>query len=269
MVASPPLTEGERWARAELARLRDGRFAPPAIARFLLASQRRAGDVRRARPALGRQAWAWSATGAAGWLGLAAAGVEPFRRRLRAGLGWWAACAVMLDWHLGMLETEAGRPRALSAADALTLGRVWLVPVAWDAPRPAVVLAAAVSDMLDGTLARAVEPTRAGRDLEGLVDACFAVAALRGARRTGGLGARAARAEVARQGLGFAYGLWAYFARLGPPDQRWTKTARALTPVRAAGLVAAGLGWRRLADVLVLGGAGASAAVLLAEAWDR
>jgi hypothetical protein len=34
----------------------------------------------------------------------------------------------MLDWHLGMFETDDGRPRRLGPADALTLSRVSLVP---------------------------------------------------------------------------------------------------------------------------------------------
>ena len=54
--------------------------------------------------------------------------------------------------------------------------------------------AGAISDVLDGVLARRSGPTRAGRDLEGLVDACFGAAALRGAlRRTGDLAAWANR----------------------------------------------------------------------------
>lgn len=269
MAARAPLTEGERWACGELARLRATRFAPAAVGRFLVASQRRADEVRRTRPALARQARGWSGAGAAAWIGLGAAGVEPFRRRRAAGLAWWAACAVMLDWHLGMVETPDGAPRRLSGADAGTLSRAWLVPVVWDDPRPLAVVAGALSDAMDGVLARRGEPTRIGRELEGLVDACFAVAALAGARRRGRLGTAAVLAEAGRQLLGFAYALWAYFARLGAPDPRWTRTARALTPVRAAGLLAAGLDRRQLADALVLGGAGASAAVLVAEARAR
>jgi hypothetical protein len=103
-----------------------------------------------------------------------------------AGLAWWAACAAMLDWHLGMVEEEDGRPASLAAADACTLARAWLVPVAADAAHPAAVALAAATDVLDGRLARASRTTRAGRDLEGLVDLCFA------GRRCGARGARAA-----------------------------------------------------------------------------
>lgn len=260
--SAPPLTEGEEWVRAQLARLRARRFAPAAVAAFLTASQRRANAIRRARPDLARQEAAWLAAGTAAWLGLAAGGAEPFRRRLGSGLAWWAATGLMLDWHLGMLETAAGELRPLGAADALTLARAWLVPVAADTPSAAVCALAGLTDVLDGHAARAAAPTRAGRDLEGLVDACFAVAALGGARRRGWLGRWAAGAEAARQAAGFGYALAVYFGRAAPPDAAIARAARLTTPVRVAGLVAAGLGRRRAADLLVGGGAAASVALL-------
>jgi hypothetical protein len=262
--AARTLTEGERWAREQLAVLLAARFSPPAVGRFLLASQRRANDVRRTRPELGRQAWGWMAAGAGAWLGLAAGGAQPFRRRLRAGLGWWAACAVMLDWHLGMVETADGRPRRLGAADALTLSRAWLVPVALDAPTPLVCGIAGASDVLDGRFARAAEPTRIGRDLEGLVDACFGAAALRAGLREGRIGRAVVAAELARLGAGFGYALFLYFGRATAPDPRVTGAARVTTPVRVAGLIAAGLGRRRVAGALVGGGALWSVAALVA-----
>lgn len=262
--AARTLTEGERWAHEQLAALLAARFSPPAVGRFLVASQRRANDVRRARPELGRQAWGWMSAGAGAWLGLAAGGAQPFRRRLGAGLGWWAACAVMLDWHLGMVETADGRPRRLGAADALTLSRAWLVPVALDAPTPLVCGIAGASDVLDGRFARAAGPTRIGRDLEGLVDACFGAAALRAALREGRIGRAVVAAELARLGAGFGYALFLYFGRATAPDPRVTGAARVTTPVRVAGLIAAGLGRRRLAGALVGGGALGSVAALAA-----
>jgi len=266
LIRHPPLTEGERWAREELAELLRRRFTPPAIARFLLHSQRRAGEVRAAHPKLGRQAWTWMALGAASWAGLAVGGVEPFRRRARGGLAWWASCAVMLDWHLGMVETEDGRPRPLGVADALTLTRAWLVPVAADCPTSLVCAAAAATDVLDGHFARGGEPTRIGRDLEGLVDTCFAVAALRAARRRDWLGRGAVGAELARQSAGFAYALWVYFGRAAAPDPLITSAARVTTPLRVGGLIVAGRRRRRLADALIAGGALASLAAT-ARAW--
>ena len=253
--ADRPLTEGERWAREQLAVLLAARFSPAAVGRFLAASQRRANDVRRARPEVGRQAWGWMAAGGALWAGLAAGGAQPFRRRWRSGLAWWAACAVMLDWHLGMIETVDGRPRPLGLADAVTLGRAWLVPLALDSPSAALCGLAGATDVVDGWLARAAEPTRIGRDLEGLVDTCFAAAALRAGVRQGRIGRGVVAGELARLGAGFGYALYVYFGRAAAPDPRVTRAARATTPVRVAGLIAAGLGHRRLAGALVGGGA--------------
>jgi len=256
------LTDGERWAREQLEALLARRFSPAAVARFLAASWRRSAEVRRARPALARQARVWAATGAAAWFALAAAGAGPFRRRLPLGLAWWAATAVMLDWHLGMFETEDGRPRELGAGDALTLARAWLVPVALDGPSPLVCLAAAATDALDGPAARRAGPTRAGRDLEGLVDACFAAAALRGARRSGRLGRAPVAAELARVGGGVLYAAATWFARAQPPAPDLLHAARWATALRVAGLTAAGAGRRRLADAALLGGSALSLALL-------
>src|SRR5918995_3039209 len=193
-----PLTDGERWAREQLGALLARRFAPAACGRFLDESWRRSAVTRHQRPALARRARRWAAIGGVAWLALGAGGVEPFRRRTREGLAWWALTATMLDWHLGMVETPDGRPRNLGAGDALTLARAWLVPVALDAPTPLVCAVAAATDALDGPLARRAGATRAGRDLEALVDACFTAAALRGAQRRGWLPPAVAGAELLR-----------------------------------------------------------------------
>jgi hypothetical protein len=245
------LTEGERWAREELERLR---FTPAGVGRFLMASSRRSTEIRRARPELARRAWSWIGLG--GVLYLAA----PVR--LRPALAWWAGTAVMLDWHLGMFETEDGRPRNLGAADALTLARAWLVPVALDTPSPLVCLAAAATDALDGPAARRAGPTRAGRDLEGLVDACFTAAALRGARRRGWLGRAPVAGELARIGAGFGYAVGVWFGRAQPPPDELLHAARWSTALRVAGLATAGGGRRGLADALLLAGSGLSLGLL-------
>jgi len=265
----PTLTEGEVWARDELACLRRRRFTPPAIGGFLIASGRRSAAVRSARPGLARQSRGWMAAGAGAWAVLALAGVQPFRRRLWGGLGWWAATSAMLDWHLGMMETEDGHPRSLGPADALTLTRAWLVPVAADLPSPLVCAAAAATDVFDGRLARGSAPTRAGRDLEGLVDACFAVAALRGARRREWIGRVVVGAELTRLAAGFGYTLYVYFGQADSPDPAVTRAARVTTPVRAAGLIAAGARHRRLADLLVAGGAAWSVFAVVRALHDR
>ncbi len=259
------MTDGEAWTREQLEALLAARFTPAALGRFLVASQRRAGSVRGARPELAGQERAWIVAGFAAWAALALAGLQPFRRRLSHAFAWWALTGLMLDWHLGMIETRDGRPRPLGAADALTLGRAWLVPAAADAPTPLVCGLAAASDVLDGQLARRAEPTRAGRDLEGLVDACFAGAALRGAVRRGWIGRSAARIEVARLGVGFGYGLYVYFGRASAPSTGVIRAARVSTPIRAGALIAAGLGRRRTADAaLITGSAWSVAAVVRA-----
>ena len=216
-----------------------------------------------------RRIRAWIALGAAAWAALALARQEPFRRRTRAFAGCWGLTWLMLDWHVGMLESEDGEPRNLSAADACTLARVWLAPAAADTPRPWMCALAFASDGLDGRLARASVPTRLGRDLEGLADAAFAGAALRGAHRCGWLGRAAAGAELARIALGMGYALLHWFGSARAPDPRVLHAARATTPVRTAGLVAAGLGRRRLAGALVIAGAAWSALATAAAAARR
>jgi len=265
-VVERPLTEGELWARAELERLRATRFSPRAVSGFLAASSRRAGEVRRARPALARQYRVWLGAGAGAWCALALAWRQPFRRRFAAGLGWWGTVGIMLDWHLGMLESEDGRPRPLGPADALTLGRAWLVPVIADDLQPAALLLAAATDVLDGMAARATEPTRAGRDLEGLVDASVFMAALVTAGRTHRLARITVALETGRLAAGFGYAVLVYLAQADAPDPAVTRAARITTPLRVAGLIAAGAGRRRWADALVATGSLASLAVLARSA---
>jgi hypothetical protein len=202
------------------------------------------------------------AAGAGLWGALALAGAEPFRRRTSAFAAWWALTWLMLDWHIGMIETEDGRPRNLGPADACTLARVWLVPAAADTPAAWMSALAFVTDGLDGRLARASEPTRIGRDLEGLADWAFAAAALRGAVRRGWLSRGAGAAELARLGSGLGYALYVWFGSARAPDPRAVHAARVTTPLRSAGLVAAGLGHRATADALVIGGAAWSASAI-------
>jgi SAM-dependent methyltransferase len=246
------LTDGEQWTREQLRRLRDDGFRTAALWRFLLASQDRASAVRRLRPELARRERAVAAAGAGTWLALAGLGVEPFRGRVRIGLGAWTSTVLMLDWHLGMLETPDGRPRNLSAADAATLTRAWLVPAVADRPSAALCAIGFATDVLDGRLARATEPTRLGRDFEPLVDAAFAAAALRGARRRRWLSRAAIAAESVRVTAGLAYGVGVYFGRAKAPDPRVVQAARVFGPLRAAALILAGAGKRRTGDRLLL-----------------
>lgn len=253
------LTEGEIWARDQLGVLRRERFNPRAVAAFFAASQRRAGEVRSARPGLARRERAWAALGAGAWLSLAALGIEPFRGHIRSGLTAWGTTVVMLDWHLGMLETEDGRLRTLGGADALTLSRAWLVPAVAARPSGALLAVGFATDVLDGRVARRSEPTRLGRDLEGVVDAAFGVAAIRGAIRGRQLARCAGAVELVRVAAGFAYGLAVYFGKARPPDRRVLAAGRATTPLRACGLIVAAAGRRRLGSLLL--GTGSAAAV--------
>jgi phosphatidylglycerophosphate synthase len=180
---------------------------------------------------------------------------------MRAGLLWWASCALMLDWHLGMVETPDGSPRPLGPADALTLTRAWLVPLAWQRPTPSVCALAGVSDCVDGPLARRRGPTRVGRDFDWITDACFAGAALRGAARHGLLERWALRAEATWLSLGVARAVYAYFVGLDEPDRTISRPARAFAPVRMAGLFVGGAGHRRAGSALL--GAGALASLAL------
>ena len=198
----PAATEGERWARDLLDRLRARRFTAPAWRDFLAESFERSRATRARRPDLTRQSRRWGA------IGLAAA--VPFGA---APAAWWALWWAMIDWHLGMAETAEGDPRPLRAHDALTLGRLWAAPVARRHPRPWLVAAVVATDMADGLLARRTGPTRLGRDLDSAADTLFLDQALRGAIEQRGLDPALLTLERARLVAGAAGVLRSYFGR--------------------------------------------------------
>jgi len=262
-------TEGERWARDELCRLRDLRFTLAAVTAFLGSSHRRSRQTRLERPELARRATRWEVIGAAATI--AAAGLRRPRDgafAVRAG-AWWAAVALMVEWHLGMVESEDGEPRNLGPADALTLSRAWMVPFIARRAHPAVIALAAATDVLDGVAARATVPTRAGRDLEGLVDAAIGIAALAGLRRDGRVSRPTGRLEKVRLAGGVGYALHSYFTRAQPPRAALVRAARATTPVRVTGLVLAAAGHRRAGQGLLAAGSLASLALLATAAGDE
>jgi phosphatidylglycerophosphate synthase len=121
------------------------------------------------------------------------------------------------------------------------------------------------TDALDGRLARAAEPTRLGRSFDGIVDAAFATAVLRGARRRRLLGGVATIAEGARLVLGTTFTLATYFGRGEAPDREVLEAGRISAVLRAAGYVAA-VGRRRRLATTLLAGASTAKAVALA-AW--
>lgn len=241
------LGDGEQWTRDALARLREHGFTPGAWRAFVARSLRRAGDARRARPDLARQARRWGALGGLAWIAVAR------RLRLRAlpGLSWWLLVVRMLDWHLGM--TDRSR---LSSADAISLARFWALPLIVGVRHrrrtfPLVVAAAAVTDLADGAVARRTGPTRLGRDLDSTADLAFTIATAGAAAAAGCLPARAAVALLTRATVGAAVTAGGYFGRARRPELRPRRWDAAL---RSAGLVLATAGRTRLATVMILSG---------------
>jgi phosphatidylglycerophosphate synthase len=178
----------------------------------------------------------------------------------------------MLDWHLGMVEGPAGEDRGrLSAADALTLLRLWSVPLlaAQDDPatrsRPmftALIASAAASDALDGALARRIGQTRLGSDLDKAADALTIAAASHAATRAGWLPRGAARLLAVRSVLPVAAVATTYFRTGRRPAIDSFGASRRLAPALLGGLVVAPF-WPRAGAAL------ASAASIASVALDR
>lgn len=250
------LTDGERWTGEALQGLRAGGYRPRAWARFLAESSERAAETRRERPELARQSRRWGAAGAAAWLARSRlAGGRP--GPTLAGLGWWALVCKMVDWHLGMVEGPQGEPRGrLTAADALTLARFWLTPLAASPSTrssfASLVGAGAVSDVMDGRLATRRGPTRLGRDLDTVADIAFFGAAVSRAARQGWLRPRAAAWLGARFGASLGFVTCHYFVRATPPPRA---SGRWASPLLVTGLLAAAAGRPRAAEALLVAGA--------------
>lgn len=254
------LSEGERWALDALTSLRRRRFAPTATVAFLRDSLRRAGETSGRRPGLAAQARLWTGIGVAGSLAVREAAACSRRPVPDRGplLGWLVAVALMLDWHLGMVEGLDGLPtERLSAADALTLSRAVAAPFVAAAPPDRawfllLLACAGVTDLLDGWLARiGPGPTRFGRDLDSLADAAFRIAASRGARRVGWIDGGAERTLVARQLLFLAAALWHWFGRSERPPAHNRTAARLHVPLLLAGLASGAIGRPRVASRLL------------------
>jgi phosphatidylglycerophosphate synthase len=163
----------------------------------------------------------------------------------------------MLDWHLGMAEGGDGRPRErLTAADAVTLARFWLVPAAPSAARshvglPLLIAAGGLSDWLDGVLARRAGRTRLGRDLDTTADLAFVLAIATAARRAGRLDRTGFWLLAGRQGLGLVLALAAVFGRARRPAIRARRWGAAL---RVAGLLASTAGAPRWGTATLVAG---------------
>jgi len=265
------LTDGEQWAADALTALRADRFAPRAVARFLRESLDRATETRARRGQLARQARLWSLGGAGAAFGLREAlalrGVgAPSRHAL---VSWCAVDALMLDWHLGMVQEQQGESRArLSTADALTLSRGALAPFAAAAPPDGpwfmlLLALAGASDLLDGQLARRMGPTRFGRDFDTLADLAFRAAAIRGAARASWLPPPAVRALLGRQLLLTTGAAWHWFAHSHRPPLDTARLARWDAPPLLAGLALGARGKRTAAGAFVTLAAGIGAAGLM------
>lgn len=257
-MASAP-TAGERWAADELTALRETRFTPGAIARFLEASLERSAAMRAGRPALARQARRWALAGALGMLvgrDTAARLNKPVPSR-RLMIGWLALEALMLDWHLGMLEGLSGEAReGLTSADALTLARMALAPLAAAAPPDEAWFSlllgiAGASDVLDGQLGRRAGATRFGRDFDSLADLAFRSAAIHGARREGWIDRTSHRVLTARQALLAGRALWHWFGRSHRPPPDSSPVGRWHAPLLIGGLAVMALGQRRAGNHLL------------------
>ena len=229
------LTEGEQWSQDLLDRLRAEGFRPGAWRRFFADSFHRARVVRARRPELAAQSRAWGLAGAAAAL--------PFGPRAVVSWGaWWA----MVDWHLGMVETADGRARRLAAADALTLARLWAVPVVRRHPEPWLVATGLATDLLDGLLARRAGPTRLGRDFDSTADTLFLGAALRGAAERERLDPRLLELERARLLVATCVTFASYFGASEPAPVQVRRGAAAV--LAAVGALLAVGGRARAAD---------------------
>jgi phosphatidylglycerophosphate synthase len=164
-----------------------------------------------------------------------------------AGIAWWLVVTLMLEWHVGMLETPDGRQLdRLGAANVLSLARAWLVPLlpllhGW--MLGLALLAAVASDVLDGRLARARgQITRLGRWLDGTVDTVIVgasgVAAMTAGIAPGWVGATL----ICRAALPWAAVGAAYFVRRESPRIAASAPGRVLGGVSMGGLILAAFG---------------------------
>ena len=234
------MTEGEVWVGEVLAELRAAGYRPRAWARFVQRSLLFARERRVDRSREHRATLALGSVGLAAWLGVGLAG-RPWLAA--AGAGWWIATALMIDWHLGMLEDDSGRRTdGLGPANALTFLRAGTPPAVFalfgSSAGVAILVAAAMSDLLDGWLARRRgETTRLGRWLDGSVDGLVIGAAALGAWRAGLAPGWLAGLIVLRLAAPWLVVTVATFARARTPDPRRLVSGRIPGLVLLAGLV--------------------------------
>jgi phosphatidylglycerophosphate synthase len=263
------VTAGEAWTREVLGELRASRYRASAWGRFFASSFARSRLTRQERRREHRRTLQLGAAGFAAWAALAA--VRPWLAL--AGSLWWLLVIAMLDWHLGMLEDERGQPlRRLGIANLLSLARAAVIPVLLDAPPgllAVILIAAGVSDAIDGPLARRRgEETRLGRWLDGGVDSLLLSAAALDGARHGLLPWWVAALVLVRYGLPWLVVSLAYFVRAAPPSRAGLVSGRTPGLILFAGLALAALRLPGAAPLVAAGAAGgiATLSITLARA---
>lgn len=263
------MSDGDAWAQELLRALRADRYRPGAWMRFFARSFERARSVRNARRREHRQVLLVGAAGAAAWSAVAA-----FRPWLAlAGALWWLLVTAMLDWHLGMLEDEQGRPlQRLGVPNLLTLARAAVIP-ALPLVSPSLLAAlfipAGISDGIDGPLARRRrEATRLGVWLDGSADTLVLSAAAVGAGRHGLLPWWTASLVVARHTVPWLFVSLSYFIRAEAPHLRRLPSGKAAGLLLFVGIVLAALRLPGAVPLVLLGTVGglATLAVTLVRA---
>jgi phosphatidylglycerophosphate synthase len=253
--SAPSPTEGELWVQDLLCALRDAKFAPAAWVTFLGDSFVRARRRRRQSTRQHRQVLLVGAVGMAIWLAVAVVG----ERELAAvAAGWWLLVVLMLDWHLGMLERPDGRPLSgIGVANVLSLVRAGLVPLLAVVPATAVaavLIAAGVTDALDGWLARRFDQvSRLGRWLDGAVDSVLLGVAAVAIARLQLLPLWVALAVGARYFAAWLVIALAYFVRAAAPRRDSVVPGRLPGLVLMSGLVLAALHVSAAMPVVLIG----------------
>lgn len=260
------MTEGEAWARELLRELRRDGYRARAWLGFFARSFERARTTRRQRRHEHRQALVAAGAGLAVWAGIASR--SPWLAL--AGALWWTGVIAMLDWHLGMLEDEHGRPlHRLGLPNLLSLARAAAVPalaVVSPALLAAILIPAGLTDGIDGPLARhRREQTRLGVWLDGGVDTVLLSAAAVGAARHGLLPWWTATLVLAREAAPWLLVSLAYFIRAAPPSRVGIVSGKPAGLLLFTGLVLSALRLPEAAPVVVLG-AVAGATTLLVTA---
>ena len=256
------MSSGTAWTRELLRELRADAYRLRAWRRFLARSFERARATRRQRRREHRQALLVGAVGTAGW-----AAAAPFRPwPALAGALWWTVVIVMLDWHLGMLEDEHGRPLPrLGVPNLLALARVGIVPalaLASPALLATLLIGAGLTDAVDGPLARRRgETTRLGVWLDGGADTVVLSAAAVGAARHGLLPWWVVWLVVARQAAPWLLVSAAYFIRAEAPQLRRSVFGKAAGLLLFAGLLLGALRLPAALPLIVVGALGGLATV--------